>query len=78
MNLFYFVEAGPGEQKIFRSRTDNSNILDEISTIQSTTNTDGTRDYFITDLNFDGLEDIFFFVRNFNLYFKLNMILYMI
>jgi hypothetical protein len=64
MNLFFFVEAGPGQQKIYRSRTDNSNILDEISTIQSTTNTDGTRDYLISDLNFDGFEDIFFFVND--------------
>jgi hypothetical protein len=63
MNLFYFVEAGPGEQKIFRSRTDNSNIIDEISTIQNTYKSNGTRDYLVTDLNFDGFEDIFFYVN---------------
>ena len=64
INLFLFVEAGPGEQKIYRSRTDNSNILDEISTIQNTTNTNGTRDYLIADLNFDSYDDIFFFVND--------------
>jgi hypothetical protein len=64
MNLFFLVEGGPGQQKIFRSRTDNSNILDEISTIQNTFNTGGTRDYLIADLNFDGLDDIFFYVNS--------------
>jgi hypothetical protein len=63
MNLFYFVEAGIGQQKIFRSRTDNSNIIDEISTIQNTYNSNDTRDYLITDLNFDGFDDIFFYVN---------------
>ena len=63
MNLFFLVEAGPGQQKIFRSRTDNSNILDDISTIQNTFNTGGTRDYVIADLNFDGIDDILFHVN---------------
>jgi len=63
MNLFFLVEAGPGQQKIFRSRTDNSNILDDVSTIQNTFNTGGTRDYVIADLNFDGIDDILFHVN---------------
>jgi hypothetical protein len=63
MNLFFLVEAGPGQQKIFRSRTDNSNILDDVSTIQNTFNTGGTRDYLIADLNFDGFDDVFFHVN---------------
>ncbi len=63
MNLFFLVEAGPGQQKIFRSRTDNSNILDDVSTIQNTFNTGGTRDYLIADLNFDGFDDILFHVN---------------
>ncbi len=62
-HLFYFVEAGPGQQKIFRSRTDNSNVVDEISTLQPTFNSGGTRDYLIADLNFDGFQDVFFFVN---------------
>ena len=40
-HLFYFVEAGPGQQKIFRSRTDNSNIIDEISTLTNTSSGTG-------------------------------------
>jgi len=63
MNLFFLVEAGPGQQKIFRSRTDNSNIIDDVSTIQNTFNTGGTRDYVIADLNFDGIDDILFHVN---------------
>jgi hypothetical protein len=63
MNLFFLVESGPGQQKIFRSRTDNSNILDDVSTIQNTFNTGGTRDYLIADLNFDGFDDILFHVN---------------
>jgi hypothetical protein len=63
-HLFYFVEAGPGQQKIFRSRTDNSNIVDEISTLQPTFNSGGTRDYVIADFNFDGLDDILFHVNS--------------
>jgi hypothetical protein len=63
MNLFFLVEAGPGQQKIFRSRTENSNILDDVSTIQNTFNTGGTRDYLIADLNFDGFDDILFHVN---------------
>ena len=63
MNLFFLVEAGPGQQKIFRSRTDNSNIIDDVSTIQNTFNTGGTRDYVIADLNFDGIDDIIFHVN---------------
>jgi hypothetical protein len=63
MNLFFLVEAGPGEQKIYRSRTDNSNILDDISKIQGTFNTGGTRDYAIADFNFDGFDDILFHVN---------------
>ena len=63
MNLFFLVEAGPGQQKIFRSRTDNSNIIDDVSTIQNTFNTGGTRDYVISDLNFDGIDDILFHVN---------------
>ena len=63
MNLFFLVEAGPGQQKIFRSRTDNSNLLDDVSTIQSTFNSGGTRDYVIADFNFDGIEDILFHVN---------------
>jgi hypothetical protein len=62
-HLFYFVEAGPGQQKIFRSRMDNSNVVDEISTLQPTFNSGGTRDYLIADLNFDGFQDVFFFVN---------------
>jgi hypothetical protein len=63
MNLFFLVEAGPGQQKIFRSRIDNSNLLDDVSTIQNTYNTGGTRDYVIADFNFDGFEDILFHVN---------------
>ena len=64
MNLFFLVEAGPGDQKIYRSRTDNSNILDDISKIQGTFNTGGTRDYVIADFNFDGFDDILFHVNS--------------
>mgnify|MGYP000249267595 CR=1 FL=1 len=64
MNLFFLVEAGPGQQKIYRSRTDNSNILDDISKIQGTFNTGGTRDYVIADFNFDGFDDILFHVNS--------------
>lgn len=63
VNLFYLVEAGPGQQKIFRSRNDNSKIFDEISTLQQTFNSGGTRDYLLADLNFDGFQDVFYFVN---------------
>ena len=62
-NLFFFVEGGPGDQKIFRSRTDNSNIIDDITTLQQTYKSNGTRDYLVVDLNFDGYDDIFFYVN---------------
>ena len=42
---------------------DNSNVVDEISTLQPTFNSGGTRDYLIADLNFDGFQDVFFFVN---------------
>ena len=62
-NLLFFVEAGIGQQKVFRSRTDNSNIIDDITTLQQTYMSNGTRDYLVADLNFDGYDDIFFFVN---------------
>jgi len=62
-NLFFFVEAGAGNQKVFRSRIDNSNIIDDVSTLQQTYMSNGTRDYLVADLNFDGFDDIFFFVN---------------
>ena len=68
-NLFYFVEGGIGDQKIFRTKDNDFTQLDEISTVQNTVHTNGTRDYIIMDLNFDGIEDIFFIT---NLGEKLN------
>lgn len=68
-NLFYFVEGGIGDQKIFRSKDNDFTQLDEISTVQSTAASNGVRDYLIMDLNFDGWEDIFFIT---NLGEKLN------
>lgn len=59
-NLFYFVEGGIGDQKIFRSKDSDFTQLDEIATVQSTAASNGVRDYLIMDLNFDGLNDIFF------------------
>jgi hypothetical protein len=68
-NLFYFVEGGIGDQKIFRSKDNDFTQLDEISTVQNTVASNGVRDYLIMDLNFDGWEDIFFIT---NLGEKLN------
>jgi hypothetical protein len=62
-NLFFFVEAGAGQQKIYRSRIDNSNIIDDVATLQQTYASNGTRDFLVADLNFDGYDDIFFFVN---------------
>jgi len=62
-NLFFFVEGGAGDQKIFRSRTDNSNIIDDVTSLQQTYKSNGTRDYLVVDLNFDGYDDIFFYVN---------------
>lgn len=68
-NLFYFVEGGIGDQKIFRTKDNDFTQIDEISALQNTVHTNGTRDYIIMDLNFDGWEDIFFIT---NLGEKLN------
>jgi hypothetical protein len=62
-NLFFFVEGGAGDQKVFRSRTDNSNIIDDVTSLQQTYKSNGTRDYLVADLNFDGFDDIFFYVN---------------
>ena len=63
-NIFYFVEGGVGDQKIFRSSETDISKIEDISTLQSTYKSNGTRDFLILDLNFDGLEDIFFFVNS--------------
>ena len=68
-NLFYFAEGGIGDQKIFRSKDSDFTQLDAISAVQTTAHTNGTRDYIIMDLNFDGIDDIFFIT---NLGEKLN------
>ncbi len=68
-NLFYFVEGGIGDQKIFRSKDTDFTQLDEISAVQNTAASNGVRDYIIMDLNFDGWQDIFFIT---NLGEKLN------
>jgi hypothetical protein len=62
-NIFYLVEAGAGDQKILRSREDDITKIDDITTLQSTYKSNGTRDYLIIDLNFDGADDIFFMVN---------------
>jgi len=59
-NFFYFVESGIQSQKIFRSKDNDPSQLEEVSTVQSTAASNNFRDYQILDLNFDGLEDIFF------------------
>ena len=51
------------DQKVFRSRTDNSNIIDDVTSLQQTYKSNGTRDYLVADLNFDGFDDIFFYVN---------------
>jgi hypothetical protein len=38
--------------------------LDEISKVQSTYKSNGTRDYIIMDLNFDGWDDVFFITNS--------------
>ncbi len=38
--------------------------IQEISTVQSTFQTNGIRDYILADLNFDGLEDVFFITNS--------------
>ena len=63
-NLFYFVEGGQGDQKIFRSSDADMSKLDEISKVQSTYKSNGTRDYIIMDLNFDGWDDVFFITNS--------------
>jgi hypothetical protein len=59
-NFFYFVESGIQSQKIFRSKDNDPSQLEEVSTVQSTAASNNFRDYQILDLNFDGLEDLFF------------------
>jgi hypothetical protein len=54
------VESGIQSQKIFRSKDNDPSQLEEVSTVQSTAASNNFRDYQILDLNFDGLEDIFF------------------
>ncbi len=63
-NLFYFVEGGQGDQKIFRSSDTDISNLDEITKVQSTYKSNGIRDYIITDLNFDGWDDVFFITNS--------------
>lgn len=62
-NIFYFVEGGVGDQKIFRSSETDISKIEDVSNLQSTFKSNGTRDYQIIDMNFDGLEDIFFIVN---------------
>ncbi len=63
-NIFYFVEGGQGDQKIFRSSDADMSKLDEITKVQSTYKSNGTRDYLIMDLNFDGWDDVFFITNS--------------
>jgi len=58
--FFYFVESGIQSQKIFRSKDSDYTQLDDIAVVQSTASSNNFRDYLITDLNFDGVDDIFF------------------
>ncbi len=62
-NIFYFVEGSIGDQKVFRSSESDITKIEDVSTLQSTYKSNGTRDYQILDLNFDGLDDIFFIVN---------------
>jgi Divergent InlB B-repeat domain/FG-GAP-like repeat len=59
-NIFYFVEGGIGDQKIFRSSDSDISKVEEISTVQNTFKSNGIRDYLIIDLNFDGFDDVLF------------------
>ncbi|MEN9958835.1 MAG: Mannuronate-specific alginate lyase [Bacteroidota bacterium] len=63
-NIIYLVEGGIGDQKIFRSDENDQAKIQEISTVQSTFQTNGIRDYILADLNFDGLEDVFFITNS--------------
>jgi hypothetical protein len=63
-DLLFFVEAGIGQQKIFKIKSDNLNSIEEITTNGGQTlSSNGTRDYLVADLDFDGNVDIFFFVN---------------
>lgn len=62
-NIFYFVEGGVGDQKVFRSSEADITKIEDVSKLQSTFKSNGIRDYQIIDMNFDGLEDIFFIVN---------------
>ncbi|WP_395768946.1 FG-GAP-like repeat-containing protein [Aquirufa sp.] len=62
-NIFYFVEAGIGQQKVFRSSESDMTKVEDISTLQSTYSFSGMRDFLIVDLNFDGLDDVLFFTN---------------
>ncbi len=59
-NIFYFVEAGIGQQKVFRSNEADMTKVEDISSLQSTFSFSGMRDFLIVDLNFDGFEDVLF------------------
>jgi hypothetical protein len=63
-NIIYLVEGGIGDQKIFRGDENDQSKIKEISTVQSTFQTNGIRDYIIADLNFDGLDDIFYITNS--------------
>lgn len=63
-NFFYLVESGVQSQKIFRSTDNDASKLEEISTIQTTSASNDLRDYQIMDLNFDGIDDIFFITNS--------------
>jgi Divergent InlB B-repeat domain/FG-GAP-like repeat len=63
-NIIYLVEGGIGDQKIFRSDENDQSKIQEISTVQSTFQTNGIRDYIIADLNYDGFDDVFFITNS--------------
>ena len=63
-NIIYLVEGGIGDQKIFRSDENDQTKIQEISKVQSTFQTNGIRDYVIADLNFDGIDDIFYITNS--------------
>ncbi len=59
-NLFYFVEGGIGDQKIFRSSDSDMSKVEDLAGLQNTYVSNGIRDYIIADVNFDGMEDVLF------------------
>jgi hypothetical protein len=62
-SLIYLVEGGIGDQRVFKSTDEDFSKIIDLSTVQSTHKLNGIRDCIVIDINFDGLDDLFFIVN---------------